>query len=286
MADRNLEEGASSAMANVLTLETLRLELKTQRDDIKAEIGSACQELKREITTLRTETKAEMRALHEELTGELTKLRTAQAETRDEVENMGMTLSETMDRMTTLEKNQKELTKKCKNLQDKYLDLENRSRRNNLRIVGVPEDAENGNMLTFIPVLLRAVLGEDIFSSPVVIDRAHRSLGPKSSPTDRPRSIVVRFHYYTDKQKVLDISKTKGNLFYNGHRVHLFPDVSPEVGRMRAVFNNVKRKFRDAGVTYSLYYPARFVVTMEGRRHPFDSPQAAQDFYDEKVAQK
>lgn len=66
--------------------------------------------------------------------------------------------------------------------------------------------------------------------------------------------------------------------------MHLFPDVSLEVGKMRAAFNGVKRKFRDAGVTYSLYFPARLAVTVEGIRHTFDSPQAAQEFYDQKVA--
>lgn len=283
---------ANSKMANdggedansAITLEILRHELRTHRDDIKAEIGASCRELKVEITTLRTETKADLETLREELTGELTKLSTAHAEAKDQMEEMGAALSETMDRVTTLENTQQELTKKYKRLQEKCIDLENRSRRRNLKIVGVAENAENGNMLTFIPLFLRDVLGGDIFSAPVVIDRAHRSLAPKPSSSDRPRTILVCFHYYTDKQKILDTARAKGKLFYNGRPVHLFPDVSPEVGKMRAAFNDVKRKLRDAGVSYSLFFPARLAVSFDGTRHTFESPQAAQDFYVRKIA--
>lgn len=283
MADGGTED-ASDTPTSALTLQNLRHELQAHRDEIKAEIGASCRELKGEITTLRNETKMDIKALRAELTGELTKLHTAQAETNEQLEDMGKTLSETMDRVTTLEKSQQELTKKCKHLQEKCLDLENRSRRRNLRIVGVPENSETGNMLTFIPGFLRDALGGDIFNSPLVIDRAHRSLGPKPSPNDRPRTIVVCFHYYADKQKVLDTAKAKGNLVYKGRQVHIFPDVSPEVGKLRSAFNGVKKMFREAGVPYSLFFPARLAVTLDGIRHTFDSPQAARVFYDQKVA--
>lgn len=283
MADDGTED-ANSTPTTALTLQTLRHELQAHRDEIKAEIGASCRELKGELTSLRHETKTDINALRAELTGELTKLHTVQAQANEQLEDMGKVLSETMDRVTILEESQQELTKKCKHLQEKCLDLENRSRRRNLRIVGVPENSETGNMITFVPEFLRDVLGGDIFGSPLVIDRAHRSLGPKPSPTDRPRTIVVCFHYYTDKQKVLDTSKAKGNLLYNGRPVHIFPDVSPEVGKLRAAFTGVKKMFRDAGVTYSLFFPARLVVTFDGTRHSFDSPQAARVFYDQNVA--
>uniref|UniRef100_A0A8C6TSQ3 L1 transposable element RRM domain-containing protein n=1 Tax=Neogobius melanostomus TaxID=47308 RepID=A0A8C6TSQ3_9GOBI len=249
------DEAEDTTPTNALTLQDLRRELQAHKDEIKAEIGSSCRELKGEITTLRSETKADMKSLHEEPTGELTKLHTAQTETKDQLEEMGTALSDTMDRVATLEKTQQELAKKCKSLQEKCQDLENRSRRRNVRIVGVEENSEKGNMLTFIPAFLRDVLGGDIFSSPVVLNRAHRSLGPKPAPGGRPRTIVVCFHYYTDKQKVLDAAKARGKLFYNGRQVHLFPDVSPEVGKMRTSAN-ARRQLREAGIKYAFVYPA------------------------------
>uniref|UniRef100_A0A8P4G1W7 L1 transposable element RRM domain-containing protein n=1 Tax=Dicentrarchus labrax TaxID=13489 RepID=A0A8P4G1W7_DICLA len=197
---------------------------------------------------------------------------------------MGIALGETMDRVTALEKSQQSISKECKKMQDKCQDLENRSRRQNLRLVGITEGAEGGNMIKFLADFFPAVLGADNFSSLVVIDRAHRTLAPRLTSGERPRAILVRLHYYTDKQKILDLGKTKGRLTYKGDQVHIFPDMSPEVSRQRAAFNPVKRKLREANVTYSLFYPARLAINVDGIRHSFDSPKAAEDFYDQKIA--
>uniref|UniRef100_A0AAV2IXD3 Uncharacterized protein n=1 Tax=Knipowitschia caucasica TaxID=637954 RepID=A0AAV2IXD3_KNICA len=124
------------------------------------------------------------------------------------------------------------MTKKCKTLQEKCADPENRSRRCNLRFFGVAEDSEKGNMLTFLPVFIREILGRESFDSPLV---------------------------------------------------HIFPDMTPEVGKMRAAFTDIKRKLHDAGVSYSLFFPAKLVVTVKGERHSFDSPQAAESFYQQHV---
>lgn len=198
MANDGVEETASS---EAITLLTLRHKLQTHRDEIKAEIGSLCRVLKGEITTLHSETKADMKTLHEELTGELAKLCTAQAEANSQLEDMGTTLSETMDRVETLEKTQQELAKKCKYFQEKCLDLENRSRRQNLRI--------------------------DSTRNPGV----HRSLAPMPSSADRPRTIVVCFHYYTDKQKVLDTAWCQGEALLQRASGASFPRRQPGGGK-------------------------------------------------------
>ncbi len=106
---------------------------------LKAEITTSFNDIKANISSLREETKVDIRAIHEELDGELACLRSAHAETISNVEEMGNTLSETMDRVTALEQSQQAITKECKKLQDKCLDLENRSRRQNLRLVGIKE---------------------------------------------------------------------------------------------------------------------------------------------------
>lgn len=72
--------------------------------------------------------KADIRAIHDKLDGELARLRSAQAETVSNVEEIGNTLSEMMDRVTALEQSNQVIAKECKKLQDKCLDLENRSR--------------------------------------------------------------------------------------------------------------------------------------------------------------
>ena len=139
-------------------------------------------------------------------------------------------------------------------------------------------------MIKFLADFFPTVLGADNFSSPVVIDRAHRTFALRPTNGESPRAILVRLHYYTDRQKILDMGKTKGRLIYKGDQVHIFPDMSPEVSRQRAAFNPVKRKLREANVTYSLFYPARLTISLDGIRHSFGSPEAAEDFYNQKIA--
>lgn len=90
----------------------------------------------------------------------------------------------------------------CSNLQDdlneqrkKLVDLESRSIRQNVRIIGIPEGAEMGKPVEFITKLIPALLGAVHFTNPtVVLDRAHHSPGPKSVDGARPRPFIVRLH--------------------------------------------------------------------------------------------
>ncbi|KAJ1097410.1 hypothetical protein NDU88_002529 [Pleurodeles waltl] len=53
-------------------------------------------------------------------------------------------------------------------------DLENRSRRNNIRIIGVPRRAEGSDIMAFTVVLIQALRGHDDTSPPLALDKAHR----------------------------------------------------------------------------------------------------------------
>lgn len=63
---------------------------------------------------------------------------------------------------------------------DRLEDLENGSRRCNLRIHNLPEGSDDGQDPTnFISKLLKDVMGEGTFPSPTELERAHRTVEPK-----------------------------------------------------------------------------------------------------------
>ncbi len=70
-------------------------------------------------------------------------------------------------------------------LQEQQQDLENRTRRQNLRIIGIPEDAEKGRPTDFMSGFFSEVLGKEL------PDRAHRTLAPKPRARDRPRAMII-----------------------------------------------------------------------------------------------
>lgn len=282
-ADANASQIASyQPDESQLTVQTLQDLLKTLREDISSDIREQMRalkdELRGEMTMIRQECKADITALKKELSPQLQALSDTQREAANTQGEMGRSLSDMSDRVVTLEKSHQALFDKHEKLSEKYMDLENRSRRQNLRIVGISEDAEGGHPSRFVADLLQQILGAENFDAPPMIDRAHRTLAPKPRAGERPRALVVRMHYYADKEKILQLSREKGKLFYKGSPVHIFPDITPEVGRLRAAFNPVKAKLRAAGVPYSLYFPARLAITVKGSRHMFTDPQAAETF--------
>lgn len=131
--------------------------------------------------------------------------------------------------------------------------------------------------------LIPEILGAENFPSPVMVD-AHRSLAPKPKKGARPRPLIVWLHYYAQKEKIMGLAKGKGPLTYRGTPVYIYPDLPAEVSKLRATFNTVKAKLREAKIEYSLYYPAVLVVNLNGVRRTFNSPQAAEEFYQAEIS--
>ncbi|KAL6481144.1 hypothetical protein MHYP_G00092240 [Metynnis hypsauchen] len=65
----------------------------------------------------------------------------------------------------------------------------------------------------------------------------------------------------------------KGQLQFQGNRIHIYPDFSADVARRRAAFTAIKPKLREAGIEYGLLFPARLRINHNGVKHVFESPQ-------------
>ena len=95
-------------------------------------------------------------------------------------------------------------------------DLENRARRSNLRLVGLPEKVEGTDMCAFLEKWIPEVLGVHIFPQPMLMERAHRIGRPGVNraeagdcPGERPRVVVMKFLNYTDKSRVMRAARSK-----------------------------------------------------------------------------
>ncbi|KAK7925956.1 hypothetical protein WMY93_008266 [Mugilogobius chulae] len=176
-------------------------------------------------------------------------------------------LGELDTRMVTMEANYKELSNRYEKLLRKTDDMENRTRRCNLRILGVPEGLEQGNPTKFVAGLLYEVLGggPNGLEKPPVLDRAHRALGPLPPEGGRPRPFIVCAHYYQEKERIQRVAREKGRLEFRGKQLLIFLDYSADLARRRAAFSEVKATLRkQEGVRYGLLYPARLRVSVDG----------------------
>ena len=136
-------------------------------------------------------------------------------------------------RMSALETKCAELAGQNAQLRNKVLDLEVRSRRHNIKIVGIAEGEEEGKPTEFVSRLIPELLGEEHFPQPVKVDRAHRSLQPKPATGARPRTILARIHHFQEKELILRLGRQQsmehrgGTLSSRTTPARSWPNVAP-----------------------------------------------------------
>lgn len=204
-------------------------------------------------------------------------VQSCQAEMLEKVESIEEQMSEQDSRISSLEKAFSSLKDDNNALKLKVDDLEGRSRRNNIKIIGIPEQEEGGNPTEFVEALIPKLLGEDNFRSPVVVDRAHRTLQPRPPAGAKPRAIIARIHFYREKELILRLRRSK-ELEFKGNKVLIFPDYTPEVMRQRREFNDVLASLRELKAEHSLLFPAKLRVKHNGQFKVFTTPGEAMTF--------
>lgn len=100
------------------------------------------------------------------------------------------------DEATSLEVKLENLIKQVASLSEKCEDLEGRSHRNNLRIIGLCEGTEGPRPTDFIADLLQDALQ---LEERQLLDRAHPSLQPRPQPGERPLLQGQGGYYATHK---------------------------------------------------------------------------------------
>lgn len=159
----------------------------------KTELQSALSE---NLTSIKTE----LQAVKSELTCTITNIQAKVSTLESTVVEMETSLSTCSDNITSLQSKVEHLSAELLRVDNKCEDLEARSRRNNIRIIGVPEDATNPSMMSAVSTLLKEAFQLD---KDPILDRAHRTLQAKPKSGERPRPIIARLHYHTDCADIL-----------------------------------------------------------------------------------
>lgn len=196
--------------------------------------------------------------------------RVTQAETR---------ISTTEDDVTMLRKKVKNLEGKNKDLEEKVLDLEARSRRSNVRLVNLPEGAEGEDTCGFLENWIPEALELQQLRGKITVERAHR-LGPRRQhKTDSaPRTLIMKFLNYKDKEAVIKAARAKKQVLYNNHPVRFYQDVTAEMHKKLKEFEEARRQLRSLGLRYGMIPPARLIVTYNERSHIFNGADEAERF--------
>lgn len=137
----------------------------------------------------------------------------------DEAEGRVSTLE---DMLATTKNKLREVDKKIQTLTEKADDMENRTRRDNIRVVSLKEGAEGEQPVAFFESWLPKILNLDTKRGIIKIDRAHRGLGPARG--DRPRPVIIKLHNSGEKQQIMAALREIRQLTYEGQKLYIQQD--------------------------------------------------------------
>uniref|UniRef100_H3A9M4 L1 transposable element RRM domain-containing protein n=1 Tax=Latimeria chalumnae TaxID=7897 RepID=H3A9M4_LATCH len=186
-------------------------------------------------------------------------------------------ISKTEDRELGTEQDCKYLKQHLATALERIEDLENRSRRNNLRILGFPEGAEDGNPVKFLQEILPELLDLEVGQT-LEIERAHHTLAPRPTSEQRPRAFIMKFLRYPIRELLLRTARNKSQIKWKDHRISFFPDWSRDLQQKRQRFWEVRRSLREKNIKYGLFYPAILKVTYNGETLSFTDPGEVKKF--------
>lgn len=206
--------------------------------------------------------------------GEITTLRgdfghliTRVEEVEEKCDAQELVIQDLKDQIGILQRNQR-------NIEYKIEDQENRNRRKNLRIRGMPEE-ENESLEMKISELYNPILQRPL-DQKIKIERIHRIKKPPTVPTDLPRDIIVRFSEYQDRAQIHERLKGTPTIEYRGAKIQTFTDLSKATLYRRRLLKPLLEEMKLKSVKYSWGFPACLVGTKEGRtarlRMPEDLP--------------
>lgn len=265
-----IKNTTTRSMANEqLTLAMLVAELEKNRNNITSELTNF-------LTTSLSPIQTTLEAVKHKV--ELYEVRFKEAE--DTLIDHSDRISELETSVVQLQSTVRDLTKENDGLKDMLDGYENRQRRLNLRVIGVPEDSERGKCpLKFMSELLVEVLNDETLPKPPELERCHRALTSKPGPNTKPRPFILCFHRFQERERVLQLAIQKRQLFYEGKKIFIFPDFSARLAARRNAYKKVKSHLYEKGIKFSMRYPASLVLYYEGTRHSFSSAEAAETFY-------
>ncbi|KAJ1196395.1 hypothetical protein NDU88_000266 [Pleurodeles waltl] len=156
-------------------------------------------------------------------------------------------------------------------LRSKVIDLEDRSRRDNVRFLGFPENIEGADVQYFLKITLPQITGLT-FDPPLEFQRAHRLGSKRHNGANHPRPIKACFLRHTQAQQILQKASMQGPFRMNDLQIRMTADFSKETSECRKAFLALRHRLRQLEIKFGLFEPARMWITKNNVSRDFYYP--------------
>uniref|UniRef100_A0A3B3BF92 L1 transposable element RRM domain-containing protein n=1 Tax=Oryzias melastigma TaxID=30732 RepID=A0A3B3BF92_ORYME len=251
-------------------LASLRQDTSTTiTQEIKNALAGNFESLKRDLQDVKNEINNNTAAIRVELD-----------RVKSDVKSVSDGLSVWSDEMVAMQGTVTSLKKEVHELKNNCEDLEGRTRRGNIRIIGVAE-TQGSSTPEAVSSLLKEVLQ---LGREVRVDRSHRSLTQRR-PGDAPHAIIAKLNSEGDAADILRRAR-RGKLQYKGNPIAIFPDYTASAAKAPAAFTEVRKMLHNKpGIPYRILYPARFRVSHNNTEKEFVDAADAMSYVKENILQ-
>ncbi|XP_059844691.1 uncharacterized protein LOC132404530 [Hypanus sabinus] len=177
-----------------------------KKAEIKGDIKDILIYIMNELKVIRTDMANEFKAIRTDIRSiqnTLDNVVEEQKKMDNKVKEMEVKIVENTKRIDKIEYDKLAWTTERKRMMEKMDALENSSRQNNIKIVGLMEGTEGENPIKcfqeWIPEILEMKEGSQV----IEIERAHKALRPLPQQVQNSRSILIKCLRYQDKEMIL-----------------------------------------------------------------------------------
>ena len=147
-------------------------------------------------------------------------------------------------------------------------DQENRARRNNIRVRGLPETVESKDLASVVIAIFNGLLQKDK-EAIIELDRVHRALGPKNPNINYPRDVICRVHFFAVKDAIMQAARAQDSILFEETRIHLLPDVSKLTLDLRRALKPLTGALQAKQIKYHWGFPFQLSASHDGKSAVF-----------------
>ncbi|CAH2319313.1 Hypothetical predicted protein [Pelobates cultripes] len=155
-------------------------------------------------------------------------------------------------------------------------DLDNRGRRSNIRVRGIPESAGEEDVEALLRALFRGILGAETPAT-IEFDRAHRANRLRTME-GTPRDVICCMHQYKLKEKIMAKARSRPTWRFQDADVALYQDLSPLTLEARRALRPITTQLQERRINYKWGYPFALLARQQNEWIPLRWPEEAPRF--------
>ncbi|KAM9651335.1 nucleoporin NUP42 isoform 1-T1 [Trichechus inunguis] len=252
--------------------------------EINENTGRVLEEFRETIQEQNEKFSKEIEALNEKqleipkLNNKITELNNSMEEHRSRIETLEGGVSKIEDKTSEITQFEKQIETRMKKHEQNLRVMWDTIKKNNIRIMGIPEDEESNKSSEKIFEEIMAENFPNIVEDKIFVEEAQRTpyrLNPKRST---PRHIIIKLSRTKDKERILRAAREKQNIIYKGVPIRLTADFSSETMQARRQWDDIYKVLKEKNCQPRIIYPAKLLFRNEGEIKIFPDKQKLREF--------